>query len=59
MMVRPVVSFSGFNPLLNQSFSIPAGAVLTMITELNVKPHVVTICDLVPALCNRPIFPRR
>jgi hypothetical protein len=40
MMVRPVVSFSGFNPLLNQDFSIPPGAVLTMITELNVKPRV-------------------
>jgi hypothetical protein len=35
--VRPVVSFSGFNPLLNQSFNLPAGAVLTMITELKVE----------------------
>jgi hypothetical protein len=57
-MVRPVVSFSGFNPLFNQSFSVPAGAVLTMITELNVKPRLVTICDLYPPLCNRAIeFP--
>jgi hypothetical protein len=40
MMVGSVVSFSGFNPLLNQDFSIPPGAVLTMITELNVKPRV-------------------
>jgi hypothetical protein len=35
--VRPVVSFSGFNPLLNQSFNLPAGAVLTMVTELKVE----------------------
>ena len=36
--VLPVVSFSGFNPLLNQSFSLPAGATLTMVTELKVTP---------------------
>ncbi|HEY2927757.1 hypothetical protein [Piscinibacter sp.] len=35
--VRPIVSFSGFNPLLNQSFNLPAGAVLTMVTELKVE----------------------
>jgi len=35
--VRPVVLFSGFNPLLNQSFNLPAGAVLTMITEIKVE----------------------
>ncbi|WP_292932285.1 hypothetical protein [Noviherbaspirillum sp.] len=35
--VLPVVSFSGFNPLLNQNVSLPAGATLTMITELKVK----------------------
>ena len=35
--VRPVVSFSRFNPLLNQSFNLPAGAVLTMFTELKVE----------------------
>jgi hypothetical protein len=59
LTVRPVVSFSGFNPLFNQSFSVPAGAVLTMITELNVKPRVVTICDLNPVICDRPfIVPR-
>lgn len=34
--VLPVVSFSGFNPLFNQSFSLPAGAFLTMTTELKV-----------------------
>lgn len=56
--VRPVVSFSGFNPLALQTFSVPAGAVLTMITELNVKPRVLTVCDLFPGFCNRPFFPR-
>jgi hypothetical protein len=57
--VRRIVSFSGLNPLLNESFTIPSGAVLTMITELNVKPHVPTVCDLYPTFCNRPIiFPR-
>jgi hypothetical protein len=30
----PVVSFTGLNPLSNQSFSLPDGATLTMITEL-------------------------
>ena len=34
--VLPVLSFSGFNPLFNQSFTLPAGATLTMITELRV-----------------------
>jgi hypothetical protein len=38
--VLPVVSFSGFNPLFNQSLSLPAGAMLTMITELKVAPTV-------------------
>lgn len=56
--VRRVVSFSGFNSLSLQSFSVPAGAVLTMITELNVKPRIVTVCDLFPAFCSRPLFPR-
>ena len=37
MTVQPVVSLSGFNPLLNQSFNLPAGAVLTMFTELKVE----------------------
>lgn len=60
MVIRPVVSFSGFNPLVNVSYTIPPGAVLTMITELNVKPHVQTICDLIPNFCTRPfVFPRR
>jgi hypothetical protein len=57
--VLPVVSFSGFNPLFNQSYSLPAGGVLTMITELKVKPRpiFVSICDRFPDLCRRPIAP--
>jgi hypothetical protein len=51
LTVRPVVSFTGFNPLLGQSFTVPPGAVLTMITELNVKPHIPTLCELNPSLC--------
>ena len=35
--VRPVVTFSGFNPLLNQPFNLPAGGILTMVTELKVE----------------------
>lgn len=53
--VRPVVSFTGLNPLLGENFTIPSGAVMTMITELNVKPLIPTICDLYPSFCNRPI----
>lgn len=57
--VRRIVSFNGLNPLLNENYTIPAGATLTMITELNVKPHVPTFCDFQPAFCNRLIaFPR-
>jgi hypothetical protein len=57
--VRPVVSFTGFNSLFNQLVTIPAGAVLTMITELNVRPHVLSICDLRPTLCVGPaLIPR-
>jgi hypothetical protein len=56
--VLPVVSFAGFNPLFNQTYTVPDGAVLTMITELNVKPHVLTLCELRPDRCFvRPIFP--
>jgi len=58
LTVRPVVSFAGFNPLFNQTFTIPAGAVLTMITELNVKPHVLTLCELNPTFCNRTVILR-
>ncbi|WP_280155546.1 hypothetical protein [Piscinibacter sp. XHJ-5] len=58
LTVRPVVSFSGFNPLLNQSFTIPPGAVLTMITELNVKRHILSLCELYPGICDRPIIVR-
>lgn len=58
MVARPVVSFTGFNPLFNQSFTVPAGAVLTMITELNVRPALfrLTICDLRPGLCDRSLL---
>jgi hypothetical protein len=56
-VVRPVVSFTGFNPLYNESFSVPAGAVLTMITEINVKPHAYTRCELNPLYCNRILIP--
>lgn len=60
VVVLPVVSFSGFNPLFNQSFSLPDGAVLTMVTELNVAPNAATICEIAPRLCNRVFnfFPR-
>jgi hypothetical protein len=62
VVVRPVVSFTGFNPLLGQSFTVPAGAVLTMVTELKVRPRILSICDLAPSLCERafviPGFPR-
>lgn len=34
--VLPVVSFTGFNRLVNQPLSLPAGAILRMITELRV-----------------------
>jgi hypothetical protein len=38
LTVLPVVSFEGFNPLLNQNLNLPDGAVLTMVTELKVAP---------------------
>jgi len=44
--VRPVVNFTGFNPLLNQTFSLPDGAVLTMITELRLSSPVLTVTIL-------------
>lgn len=37
LSVLPVVSFTGFNPLLNQNLNLPAGATLTMVTELKVE----------------------
>jgi hypothetical protein len=43
LTVRPVVNFTGFNPLLNQNFTLPAGAVLTMITELRLAPPPLTV----------------
>jgi hypothetical protein len=47
--VLPVVSFVGFNPLLNQPFNLPAGAQLTMVTELKVEREPL-IAELVPWL---------
>ncbi len=41
--VLPAVSFSGFNPLLNQNLNLPAGAVLTMVTELKVENAALTL----------------
>ncbi|SAL11915.1 hypothetical protein AWB71_00292 [Caballeronia peredens] len=35
--VLPVVSFAGFNPLSNQSVTLPAGATLSMVTEIKVS----------------------
>lgn len=45
--VQPVVSFSGFNPLFNQSSNLPAGAVLTMVTEIKVEPGIAWVPTLV------------
>ncbi len=39
--ILPVVTFNGFNPMLNQNLSLPAGARLTMITELKVGPPFI------------------
>ncbi len=39
--ILPVVSFKGFNPMLNQNLSLPAGARMTMITELKVGPPLI------------------
>jgi hypothetical protein len=55
VVVRPVVSFTGFNPLRNQSFTVPAGAVLTMVTELKVRKPGFSICELLPRYCENPI----
>jgi hypothetical protein len=54
--VLPVVFFSGFNPLFNQNFNLPAGATLTMITELKVGPPQlnVNIGILSPRLTLQP-----
>jgi hypothetical protein len=53
--VLPVVSFSGFNTLLNQKFSLPAGATLTMITELNAVTNSLAIgTDLPQQPIDRP-----
>lgn len=48
LTVRPVVSFTGFNPLFNQNFDIPAGGTLTMVTELSVGPPERLIAKLWP-----------
>ena len=55
--VRPILAFTGFNPLFNESYTIPPGAVLTMITELNVKPHLLSLCDINPSRCLPRLFP--
>ena len=44
--ILPVVTFSGFNPLLNQNLNLPAGAHLTMITELKLTPAVTLITPI-------------
>lgn len=43
VIVLPVTSFSGFNPLLNQNINLPAGAILTMVTELKVGPSQIVL----------------
>jgi hypothetical protein len=50
--VLPVVSFTGFNPLLNQNLNLPAGARLTMVTELKVErlPLLVIVTWLLVAI---------
>lgn len=45
VMVLPVVSFTGFNPLFNQSFSLPPGATLSMITELKVARTLTLVAN--------------
>jgi hypothetical protein len=37
LTILPLISFSGFNPLLNQTVSLAPNAYLVMITELNVS----------------------
>jgi hypothetical protein len=44
--VLPVTTFTGFNPLLNLSYNIPAGAYLVMVTELRVAPAPLTLTIL-------------
>ncbi len=46
--VRPMMNFTGFNPLFNQNFDIPAGGTMTMVTELTVGPEVRFITKLWP-----------
>ncbi len=41
--VRPVVSFTGFNPLFNQSLNLPAGAMLTMVTEIKLAAPLTLV----------------
>jgi len=43
LTVLPVVSFTGFNPLLNQNYNVPAGSYLTMVTELKVARAPLTL----------------
>jgi hypothetical protein len=48
LAVQPAITFTGFNPLLNQSLTIPAGGTLTMVTELKVNraPLLFTVSTL-------------
>ena len=46
VMVLPAVSFSGFNPLFNQNLGLPAGARMTMVTELKVAPAPILLVPI-------------
>jgi len=48
LRVQPSITFTGFNPLLNQNLTIPAGGTLTMVTELKVAraPLLFTVSTL-------------
>lgn len=50
LSVLPVVSFTGFNPLPTQPFSLPAGATLTMVTELKVEREPLLTISYLPWL---------
>ncbi|MET0964158.1 MAG: hypothetical protein ABWY05_15285 [Noviherbaspirillum sp.] len=62
VIVLPVTSFSGFNPLLNENINLPAGAVLTMVTELKIGPRQIvfeiapSFRDLLSSLRERASF---
>jgi hypothetical protein len=50
LTVLPVVSFTGFNPLLGQSLSLPAGATLVMVSELVVEPQPLVLAWVIVAV---------